>query len=665
MFIRKKKLGVLTVLPGLLLSAYLVFYIALYAYGIPFFHGGWYRTFWAVPVVFGLLVAWLVGQSVDVISTKLKSRFSNNLALVLSVSLSVQAVILVGGLLLLKANSSQVIDQIDSKSIASSAFPDRLNILTSDKEIEEISKTLVPDWLEANNRNYRLYEIDATVNIWWNTLYKMPLARGYIDPPLSTDERWGLFWLDSVMGVGANSNRSSLEIDWEVPTEVVDNNTLFLLDWYAVRYLEGNHYSTGNSLFAQHVTSDAFTNKMEERKVNGILQRYETASGKEEWNEKGEQSLRYFRIKNNLTSPVVSASRAPLLLLIGSDSAYDTMMRFFGMANFNSQFVVLVKGPQFIDDVNLADLTGYDGVILYDYDYRKHGKSWAAIEGFVKNGGSVFIDTGVEVKESDSINLPSGFPRELPSVFPIVKTVREDLGSEWKVKTTESDLTKNIAFNEFSPLVFDEKPWNVSHPKEPSDVKEKAEMLVYLHDFPVVVKTDELGGKVLWSGLNLPYHVIREYNSHEAEFLKRIFNELFKVGERYNRPSSRVRWTSPQDISIETEGAKGIIVKQQAFSGWKAQVVNEDRTLKQSILLVGPTTPGFMYIRTPENGSTRVRLRYSGDPAVKRIILISGVVIAYLLDAIFFDKKILFRATYYLKGLAIKFLRKWWVRDEE
>src|SRR4030042_6545096 len=73
---RRKKLGFLAILPGIFLSAYIVFYIALYAYGIPFFHGGWYRTFWAVPVVFGLLVAWLGGESRKVIVDRFTEIFA-------------------------------------------------------------------------------------------------------------------------------------------------------------------------------------------------------------------------------------------------------------------------------------------------------------------------------------------------------------------------------------------------------------------------------------------------------------------------------------------------------------------------------------------------------------------------------------------------------------
>lgn len=662
--LRRRKLGFFRVMPVLLLALYLVGYIALYAFGIPFFHGGWYRTFWAVPVIFGFLAAFLAGEARSAVGERMLPWFSKSEIIGKLAVVVLNIAILASGAWVLQANSQEVYKEVDRRGIASSAFPDRLNILGSDEELSEIKEKLIPSWVEGDDKNVRMYTIDATVNIWWNSLYDMPLARGYIDPPLTTAERWGLFWLDSVMSVGAESNRSSLEIDWEVPSEVVDENTKFLLDWYAVRFLEGNHSSTGNSLFAQHITSDEFVNKRASATVSGYLKRYETKSGEEEWDENGKQSLNYFRIKKSLTSPIVSASRVPVVLLIGSDTGYDTLMRYLGQVNFNSQKIILVKGPKFIDEVSLSDLTGFDGVVLYEYDYRKYSKAWAAIEGFVKNGGSLFVDTGVEVKESDSINLPARFPRELPAVFPVIKTMREDLGKEWIVEIAEHELTKGVKFSDFSRLDFDGEAWNISHPTTGEEVEEKAEVILKLKGHPVVVKSNELGGEVIWSGLNLPYHIIREHNNEEAEFLANIFEDLYGVGKKIARPDAEVEWVSPQEILVKTSDAKGVLVKEQGFPGWEAVVDAGGRKDRATIHLTGPSSPGFMYVKTPESGPVSVRFRYKGDRAVRWISFVSAVVVLYLLDAILFDKKILHKLTLFLRNKLRQMIRIWWKKDD-
>ncbi len=663
--LRKKKVRLFWILPGFVLAAYLVGYISLYAFGIPFFHGGWYRTFWAVPVVFSLFVAWMGGGVREAISERFGVLAKKKGIIgILSVVL-VNIVILVAGVYALQIFSTSTFEDIDSRGIASSAFPDRLNILTSDEELEEMKDILLPSWIDPNDRNVRLYTIDATVNIWWNSLYDMPLARGYIDPPLNTAERWGLFWLDSVMSPGSESHRSSLEVDWEVPEGVVKNNTKFLFDWYAVRYLEGNHSSTGNSAFAEHVTSDEFVNKRDSATSSGYLKRYETYSGKEEWDEKGRQTLNYYRVKKSLTSPIASASRVPAVLLIGSEVAYDTLMRVLGMENLNSQKMILVKGPQNIDDVELSDLTGFDGVILYEYDYRKHSKAWAAIDGFVKNGGSVFVDTGAEVKESDSVNLPDRFPTQLPGIFPLLRTKREDLGRDWQIEANESELTKGVDFNEFSPLDFDGEPWNISHPLESGDIADGAEVILRHRSIPVVVKSSELGGEVIWSGFNLPYHIIRDYNEQEAQFFRNILFDLFGVNKQLVRPDAEVDWISPQEVVVKTNGAKAVLFKEQAFPGWTARVQSGGKTQNATIHLVGPTSPGFMYVRVPETGEAEVRFSYHGDPSVKRIMIVSAVIVLYLLDAIVFNGGVLTRATLAVKAVIRRILRRWWQKDDD
>ena len=190
---RHRRQDFLDSLPFVILAVFYTVYIHVFAYGISIYHGGWYRLFWSVPVWTALLISvwWGVGEST--FKEKL-TRFGN----VVSVVLTIIALAL--GYYLLPHFSQGIKEQIVLRSNPSSAFPDVLNLRTDAKGRELLKNEMVPDWLNADATDYRMYDGDQTVNIWWNSLYNMPLARGYFDPP-SAQARGFRFWVDAALSV--------------------------------------------------------------------------------------------------------------------------------------------------------------------------------------------------------------------------------------------------------------------------------------------------------------------------------------------------------------------------------------------------------------------------------------------------------------------------------
>ena len=235
------------------------------------------------------------------------------------------------------------------------------------------------------------------------------------------------------------------------------------------------------------------------------------------------------------------------------------------------------------------------------------------------------------------------------------------LGENWDVEVTETNVTQDIDFSKFSTLVFDKQPWNVSHALSEDDMRENAQVILKLKGFPVIASSSE--GSVIWSGLNLPYHVIRDHNMYEATLLQNILEELTHLDQ--SRPASyTLEWKSPQERVIKTDGARGVLLKEQAFPGWVAYRVENGRKTEVPIHITGPSTPGFMYVFADREGPSTVVFRYKGDKSTKILTFLSLITIIFLIDAILFQQKTI---TALLKFSWKKIrhpLHRWWEKDE-
>ena len=650
-----------------LICGWVIGYIYLLAIGIDLYHGGWeafYKLYWAVPVAMGMASAQLWG----VFASSIKERFDSGRLQILAPLL----VEVISGIIFLLLTVSffsfytrGVINQIINASSITSPFPEAVGVRLTTNEQNLVKAQAKPSFLDDSPSNYRLYSNDQTFNLWWNSYFTTPLARGYIDPPQSLKDKWGFFWMDAAFSRGKKDG-TSLGDDWYVPDWVVNKNISFLLDWYAVKYIEGNHKGPGGvGGLPKVLISDQFIDRQENRIIQGAVEHFAKTPQRGVWQENQTQTLSFFKVKDNQTSPIHQATNAPVVLVIGGEDGFDIIIHYFGMMGLSSKDVILAQGPKYIDNMPSNQLANFDAVFLYKYDYKNYSKSWEKIDNYLKSGGKVFIDTGSEVKESSSIDLPANFSKNLPDIFPINQTKRGDLGSSWEAEIDKTLLT-DVNPDNFSPFIYDNKPWNISYPADKnSELRSDTTTLVNCHGYPIVIEKVVGQGKIIWSGLNLPYHALYNYNADESNLLVNIYKRLIDFG---GQPVvSKLQW-SAEKRTITSQGAKGILIKEEAFPGWQAKISGQAGSSGLNIYKVGPTSPGFMYVRVPTKWQSQpfeVTFTFKGSWESWITYFISLFTTIFCLDYIFFGKRLFNLVILPLWSKIRRQTGAWWEKDEE
>jgi len=638
------------------------------------FHGGWYRAFWFVPIILGLNISILWGG----FSVFLKERFPKimsfgfkGLITILVFLIAVLVIIQEAGLRefkfslgnfgVLKSLPQKLFEPFSTKlifvAIPSSAFPDVLNNNLTREEQEKIYNQLKPSWFDTKEKNYRFYSADAEVNIWWNSLYETPLARGYIDPIAAGPKSMGFLFL-----VGSSLNNNELTKIFKYPLDVARNYGLFFLDWVSIKYLEspddnpsGRYYLNPLSEYIRSpdvIARDA--------RLDFNTQNYEGEGLYMSKITNLKESVHYYQVKDNVVSPILSTTNAKTLCIVSNDEGYNLVLRILAMRNLNSQIVIPIHCSDSVSGLKYQELKDFDEVLLYNYKSGSRG-SWNELKKFVEHGGRLIIDVGGETKEANSDNLPD--------VFPISKTVRKSLGQNWEFSISEdSAFAKDIAFEKFDPAKEDDKPWNLSFPESSKDIRSWAKPVLLSWGHPLIFEGDLGKGKVIFSGINLPYHLLRKQNMDEAIFFERFLN-LPK--EPQEKPNFWIKWVSAEKREISGQNATGVLFKEHGFDGWDAKISAAGKTENLKIYKAGPRIPGFIYVKIPknlQNSQFKVTFQYRGLLFGKFTFLVSFLAIILSLDFIFLGKR---GACIYLAKKFNNFSRRarkkvltWWEHEE-
>lgn len=605
--LRRKKILSLNIFFFALPVLWVVFYISLYGFNIPLMHGGWYRVFWPLPLSFGILISFIWGDFWEVLSQKLEN-IKNKIWLILITKVIFGLLILIFSFNVLSQSSSQkMLKNIDHNLYRqqSSAYPDSLGMETQQNNLEGLRKNLVPSWLEPNDTQYRFYDADQRVNIWWNAFYDMPLVKGYIEFPPGDSVLGSYYWLSAGL-TASGGTENTLVKQWGVPEETAYNNVLFLLDWFSIKYLEAEHErSDSYNPFASYIRNSDIFAKAEKVIMPGWADLYylkKNETGPIRWRPDLEEYLSYYQVKEELVTPIIYPTNALTLGIVGRQDAYSTIIRNLGGLNLNSKHIIPIWLDQFIDDVSSEDLKAMDALILYTYDYHNYEKSWGKIERYIKDGGKVLVETGSDVKQTKS--------ESLPTIFPMEKTKKEQMGSSWNL-SGNSEETNEIDFGKFGPPVLDDDPWVFSLPSH-STFKNGTKVILSNKSIPLIVQRPLGKGLLIWSGMNLPYHISTHKSVEELKFFKVILDRLIQT-EATEIPEFNAKRVSPTQIKIVTQNAKGILFKENMSPGWQAKLSsNINKNLK--IYKTGITFNGYAYVRLPQRvrDSFTVTFSYQG-----------------------------------------------------
>lgn len=467
---------------------------------------------------------------------------------------------------------------------------------------------LVPDWMSKADSNYRLDTMNSGLFHWWNIVSEVPSVRGYSNHPLGTHKDWLYFLQKSTRNIP----------DGLDPVEV-KNRIHFLLDAYGVGYIENS------------------------------VENYPESYLKDQNNVTNYKQLRdflWFQLSTKKFTPIVDPTNTKPLLFVGDDKGYQSFLRILASNDLSSKVLIPVKGPEKIGDLNKQELRSFPILVLYGYKDKDFGK----LENYIKDGGKVFIETGSLNYQLNGKTSP---------IFPI-DSISQQLvlnDSSWAIK--DKDGLEGIDSSKFAPLAFKGRPWKLSTSQE-SELRSwaKAELLV---DKKVVIAKGKLGqGEIIWSGLNLPFHIIDKNNFEEsrlfASLLKSLLDDKNQVESEY-----QLKRPKPNLVEVTGKNFRGVYFKENYHPGWQAFA--ESKKLK-----VYRAGLDFMYIPTSD---PNLRIEFKGPTINLVLVYLTGLSALLTLVMLIYPRVIYLIAVYLSKilgGRSKKIASKintWWKRDEE
>ncbi len=401
--------------------------------------------------------------------------------------------------------------------------------------------------IDPQETNFRLGTDSAFVADWFNYNYQIPQTRDYFNQGqiypdwIAYLERAVWYWNDNY------------------------NETNFLLDWYAVK-----NFFVGEP----HYNVRKFLDK-EEYYLN-IAEQFSDKPGLRE------KANEIFQFEYRKTSPIFVAVNTPTILVVGNDASYDAFIRTIAQTNLNSQELIPVKGGDSLDSFTNEQLRQFSALFLYGSGLsEKEGK---LLGEYLKDGGVVLIESG------------STFEDELPEFFPVQKLEHNSVKGKWGASWFGPG---DVDISSFSPLEYKGDSWNLFEAKN-EDLKDWASPLM-LRKNKVWIAQGKFGkGQVVWSGINLPYHITTTRNPKEAEFFKELLYQYLRLGNGEVLGTGQFVNNQKRSISIPM-GTKGVLLKESYFKNWGAYALSNGKREKLPILRAGLD---FMYAQPPIDADT-------------------------------------------------------------
>ena len=418
--------------------------------------------------------------------------------------------------------------------------------------------------LGPTDNNFRVASPTDNLSVWLNGVYDVPQTRGYAAIPQIPNPAWQ-FWLDSTLWNG----------------DAAEPQRTFLLDWYAVKWIY---------VPAPYMPSTTGVLPKLQQHPELYQRLASTNSG---------ESLTFSYMR---PTPVALATNAPNVLVVGAPENYEVVFRDLSYSGFDSAHVIPVQGGAYVDDYSVEDLNRFDEVLIYGGRAHDTARAFDLLNRYVRTGGGLVVEA-------------SGSPLGASEPFPITGATRQAKDGQWSFRAASSQVTDGIDFAGFSPARFGDGPWGVS---AAGGVRSWAQAVLWSGPDAVVVAGRLGQGRVVWSGLNLPFHIDSYRNAEESRFLTTAMSWASRGGASASVVSS-ARRDGPEQMTVSVESAaRGVIFKESWFDRWHAYVNGRE----VNIARVGP---GFMYVMLPTETKfpATVRWRYE-----KSALDWSGIVIS-------------------------------------
>ncbi len=374
---------------------------------------------------------------------------------------------------------------------------------------------------------------------WINSTYDVPQTRGYQQQgELHPD--WQ-YWLEQAVW----SPRPSYE------------QTDFLLDWYGIRWFYGG-------------PDPAVVHGFEA--MPGLYTPLAPAAP---------VAARTFEYP--AAGPILSARSTRSALVVGSDAAYTLIVKSLALSGFDSRSLIPVRGGQYLDDHQLSELSQFSQVILYDFKVHDPARALATLDRYVRGGGSLVMEAN---------NSPFEQSTSTAEPIPGTEVDKVGIGPAWDLVGSSNPMLAGIDLGSFAPATYQGGPWGISYIPA-SAISSWAQPVLLSGGRPVVVAGSLGRGRVVWSGLNLPYHVVTNQAGEEARLLAQEI--VWAAPDNADDPPYDATFVNPElrRVTVKSAGT-GVLFKESWFDGWNA-------TINGAPAAIYEAGPGFMYVPLARN----------------------------------------------------------------
>lgn len=412
---------------------------------------------------------------------------------------------------------------------------------------------------------------------WINSSTDVPQTRGYQQQGVLHAD-WQ-YWLEQTV--------------WSTRPDYAQTN--FLLDWYGVRWLYGGPDPTVVQGF--EARPDLYT---------PLAPTSPPAARTFEYSQAG---------------PILSARTTRAALVVGSDAAYTLVVKALALSGFDSRSLIPLRGGEYLDEHSAAELSQFSQVILYGFKAHDPAKALAVLGTYVRGGGSVVMEAN---------NSPFEVAASAAEPIPGTQLRKVGVGPAWNFEGSASPILAGIDLQAFAPATYQGGPWGVSYIPA-SAVQPWAEPVLMSDGQPVLVAGTLGRGRVVWSGLNLPFHIVTNQNAAESRLLAQEIS--WAAPDNGVDPGYDATWVNPElrRIVVQTP-ATGVLLKESWFSDWYA-------TINGVAATVYAAGPDFMYVPLGDNVRfpASVELAFAKSPVEQLGDGISVTAIAALIAYVLTD----------------------------
>jgi len=371
--------------------------------------------------------------------------------------------------------------------------------------------------------------------------------------------------------------------------------------------------------------------------IDSVMDPYETyeAAGWELTYEEG--NSQWWR--NPDAPALASVTSRPAILLIGKQEtdAYMTVFRLANEGMLPYDEVLLVEGQPRIDKYTLEDLQPFDGLILYGYDYSNSGRAWDTIAEYVRQGGSVYVDTGWEYK------IPEWEFDQAPDVLPLERLTWTDYGLDETLSLDQPEIAGDVDVSQFRPLTWDGNPWALSGAYA-DDVRPWGKIVLSAAGRPLVVAGEYGEGRIVWSGMNLIGHArYGELNREEVRLVSNLLMWMIDDQETVELQDPVIERHHPDQVrfgfSTAPDDVTWLYWREAYYPNWHAFLEQGSERIEIPIYRAGP---GLMLM--PIEGATSsatVTLQWQPSLIERVASLISlfglALVGAFTMDGLFLN----------------------------